>query len=53
VFRTLCPTMALNPCDGHVGYIASLQIADSRKNLDMPSQYLMCPEVAISHRIHL
>jgi len=50
---TLCPSMAHSPSDGHVGYIVLPQIAGSCKNPGMPSQYLVCPEVAICQRIHL
>jgi len=51
--RTLCPSMAHSSSDGHVGFIVWPQIEGSRKNPGMPSQYLMCPEVALSQRIHL
>ena len=50
---TLCPSMAHSSCDGHVEYVVWPLIVGSRKNPGMPSQYLMCPEVAISQRIHL
>jgi len=36
-----------------VGYIVWPQRVGSRKNPGMLSQYLVCPEVAISRRIHL
>ena len=39
--------------NGHVGCIVYQQKVGSRKNPGMPSQYLVCPEVAISRRIHL
>jgi len=45
--------MAHSSSGGHVGYIVWPQKVSSRKNPGMPSQYLMCPEVAISQRIHL
>jgi len=45
--------MAHSSSDGHVGYIVWPQKVGSRKNPCMPSQYLMCPEVAISQGIHL
>jgi len=45
--------MACSYCDGHVGCIVWLQIADTRKILGMPSRCLSCSEVAISQRIHL
>jgi len=45
--------MAHNSSGGHVGYTVWPQIVGSHKNPGMPSQYLMCPEVAISQRIHL
>ena len=50
--RTLCPSMVHSSSDDHVGCIVGPQIVGSRKNPGMPSQYLMCPEVAISQRIH-
>ena len=39
--------------DGHMRYIVSPRIVGSRKNSGMPSQCLICPEVAISAWIHL
>ena len=36
-----------------MGYVVWPRIAGSRKNLGMPSEYLLCPEVAIYQRIHL
>jgi len=51
--RTLCPSMAHSSSDGHVGCIVWPQVIGSRKNAGIPSQCLVCPEVAISQRIHL
>jgi len=45
--------MAHSSSDGHVGYIVWPQKVGSRKNAGMPSQCLMCAEVAISQRIYL
>jgi len=45
--------MAHSSSGGHVRYIVWPQKVGSRKNPGMPSQYFMCPEVAISQRIHL
>jgi len=45
--------MAHNSFDGHVGYIVWPRVVGSRKTPGMPSQCLVCPEVAISQRIHL
>jgi len=45
--------MAHSSSAGHVGYIVWSQKVGSRRNPGMPSQYLMCPEVAISERMHL
>jgi len=53
VSRTLCPSMAHSSSDGYVGCTVWPQIAGFRKNLGMPSQYFVCPEVAISQRTHL
>jgi len=36
-----------------MGYIVYPRIAGSRKNPGVPAQYLMCPKVVISQRIHL
>jgi len=47
------PSMAHGSSDGYVGCIAWPRIVGSRKNPGMPSQCLMCSEVAISQRIHL
>ena len=49
---TDCLNMAHSTSEGHVGCIIWPRIASSRKNPGMPSQYFMCPEVAISQRIH-
>ena len=38
---------------GHVGYIVWPRIIGSRKNPGMSFQCFMCPDVAISQRIHL
>ena len=46
-------TVAHSSCDSHVGYIVWPRTTGTRKNLGMPSQYLMCLEMAISERIHL
>ena len=45
--------MAHSSSDGHVGYTVWPQRLDSRKNPGTPPQCLMCPEVAISQRMHL
>ena len=45
--------MAHNSSDGHVGCIVWPQTVGYRKNPGTPPQCLMCPEVAISQRIHL
>jgi len=45
--------MAHSSSDGHMGYVVWPRIAGSRKNLGMPSEYLLCPEVAIYQRINL
>jgi len=52
-FRNLCSSMAHSSSSGHVEYIVWLQKVSSCKNPGMPSQYLMCPEVAISQQIRL
>jgi len=45
--------MAHSSSDGHMGYIVWPQIVSSRKYPGMPSQYLMCPEEAMSQQINL
>ena len=45
--------MAHSSSNGHVGCIVWPRIVSSCKNPDLPSQYLMCPEVAISQWAHL
>ena len=51
--HTLFPSMAHSFSDSHMGCIVWPQIVGSRKNPGMPSQCLMCLEVAISQQVHL
>jgi len=45
--------MAQSSSSSQVGYIVQPQKVGSRQNPGMPSQYLVCPELAISRQIHL